>query len=106
MMTRIAFDARYAQTALTDENTIAEAKVAKQIKKSLQHYFKKEAAAYLLRTEDVNLKEVEKNWVTVTYEVDAKPTGSVRISLRAAYEHGHGGELLQTYKVAKRNLFR
>ncbi len=105
MMTRNAFEARYAQTILTDENTLGEAKVTNRIKKNLENYFKKEAAAYLLRTEGVNLKEIEWNWVNVYYKVDAKPTGHVIIDTTSGYENGQGGIPLKTYKVAKRHLF-
>lgn len=104
-MKKATYLEKFATTKVTDDMTVAEAKVAEKTKKALVRFWEKEARAYVEKTEGVNLAEIETNWHRVITTTDAKPTGTVTIEVFAADQY-QGDKLVKTYRVRKTDLYK
>lgn len=93
-------------TKVTDGMTVAEAKQAKTLKKRLTKQWEKAAAAYLLKTEGVDLKEKRATY-NVKFVHDLKVTGTVKVELWfSPSSWGDFGAMFQRDELAKRYTIR
>jgi hypothetical protein len=104
-MNKATYLEKFATTKVTDEMTVAEAKVAEKTKKALVRFWNKTARAYIEKTEGVDFKALEVGWHTVKTTADAKPTGTVTIEVFAADQY-QGDKLVKTYRVKKADLYK
>lgn len=102
-MNKEKYEAKLAATVITDDNTIGEAKAAKKVENELKRFWKKEAIAFILKTEGKDL--MAPNWTTIAWDFDLKPGGTIRIieTPYTEFRQGTGGT---KYRILKRNLFK
>lgn len=104
MMKKTTFLQKLAATKVTKDNTVAEAREAQRIKRELEAYLRKAAATHIRETEGDELNEA--NWITVKYEFNLNPTGSVIVKVFNADAPMVPVKELRRYNVPKRYLFK
>ena len=104
MMKKTTFLRKLEATKITKDNTVEEARAAQRTKRELETYLRKAAAAHIRATEGDELNEA--NWITVKYEFNLNPTGSVTVKVFSADSTPMVPvKELRQYSVPKRHLF-
>lgn len=102
-MKKTTYDRQYAETKVTNDMTVLEAKKAKQKLNRLKKYFENAAVKHIKQNDDVDLTAPD--WTYYTFSmVNNTSAGKVTIVQYGSGDQGHPSRKIRTWNISKAQL--